>query len=90
MHDINFEDLREQRRIRRNQKESKTISPLLKQVIFELLELEVESSLAKRLGERIVKENSQEIDVAKLVNQAYKIALQGEKFKEVSKARKAK
>ena len=90
LHDINFEDLREQRRIRRNKKESKTISPLLKQVIFELLELEVESSLAKRLGERIVRENPQETDVAKLVNQAYKIALQGEKFKEGSKTRQTK
>ena len=90
LHDINFEDLREQRRIRRNQKESKKISPLLNQVIFELLELEVESSLAKRLGERIVKENPQETDVAKLVNQAYKIALQGEKFKEGSKTRQTK
>ena len=90
LHDINFEDLREQRRIRRNQKELKKISPLLKQVIFELLELEVESALAKRLGERIVKENPQEKDVAKLVNQAYKIALQGEKFKKGSKPRKTK
>ena len=90
LHDINFEDLREQRRIRRNRKESKTISPLLNQVIFELLELEVESSLAKSLGERIVRENPQETDVTKLVNQAYKIALQGEKFKKGSKTRKTK
>lgn len=90
LHDINFEDLREQRRIRRNQKDPRKISPLLKQVIVELLELEVEPALAKRLGERIVKENPQETSITKLVNQAYKIALQGEKFKEASKTRKTK
>ncbi|ACK67892.1 Tn7-like transposition protein C [Rippkaea orientalis PCC 8801] len=81
LNDINFEDLAELRRIRRNNKQSATLSPLLKQVIVELLELEVEPTLAKRLGERMVNENPQETDISKLVNQAYKIALQGEAFK---------
>ena len=89
LNDINFEDLAEMRRMRRNKKHSSAMSPLLKQVIVELLELEVEPTLAKGLGERVVRENPQETEVAKLVNQAYKIALQGEAFKG-SKPRKTK
>ncbi|MEC4986111.1 MAG: ATP-binding protein [Oscillatoria sp. PMC 1068.18] len=88
LNDINFEELAELRRIRRNNKQSETMSPLLKQVIVELLELEVEPALAKRLGERIINENPEETDIAKLVNQAYKIALQGKAFN--SKPKKAK
>lgn len=90
LNDINFEDLAELRRIRRNNKQSATMSPLLKQVIVELLELEVEPALAKRLGERMVNEYPEEIDIAKLVNQGYKIALQGEAFDSKPKKTKSK
>ncbi|MEM1168765.1 MAG: ATP-binding protein [Cyanobacteria bacterium P01_H01_bin.35] len=89
LNSINFEELAELRRIRRNNKESATMSPLLKQVIIELLELEVEPAFAKRLGERMINEYPEETDIAKLVNQAYKIALQGETFPG-SKPRKPK
>ena len=81
--DINFDDLAQMRRNRRNQKKAGVMSPRLKQVIVELLDLEVEPIQAKALGERIINENPQETDISKLVNLAYKIALQGEPFREV-------
>ena len=80
LNSINFEELAELRRTRRNHKQSATMSPLLNQVIVELLELEVEPAFAKRLGERMINEYPEETDISKLVNQAYKIALQGEAF----------
>ena len=86
LNSINFEELR---RIRRNNKQSATMSPLLTQVIVELLELKVEAAFAKRLGERMINEHPEETDIAKLVNQGYKIALQGEAFPR-SKPRKPK
>ncbi|ACK70746.1 Tn7-like transposition protein C [Gloeothece citriformis PCC 7424] len=82
LNEINFDDLSEMRRTRRNQNNKSAMSPLLKQVIVELLDLEIDPSQAKALGERVVSENPQETDIFKLVNQAYKIALQGEPFKE--------
>jgi hypothetical protein len=79
--DINFDDLAEMRRMRRNQKHKSAISPRLKQVIIELLDLEVEPTQAKALGERVIEENPEETDISKLANLAYKISLQGEPFK---------
>jgi hypothetical protein len=82
LNDVNFDDLAEMRRIKRNQKRSGVMSPLLKQVIAQLLDLEVEPTQAKMLAERVVNENPQEMNINELVRQAYKIELKGEQFKE--------
>jgi hypothetical protein len=87
--DINFDDLAEMRRMKRNQKHKSAMSPRLKQVIIELLDLEVEPIQAKALGERVIEENPEETDISKLVKLAYQISLQGEPFKE-NKSKKAK
>jgi hypothetical protein len=80
---INFNALEEMRRQRRNQKPSEAMSPFLKQVILELLELDIAANRAKVLGERVINENPKETEISKLVNLAYKIALQGEPFEEI-------
>jgi hypothetical protein len=82
LNSINYGILEEIRRLKRNQKSSDPMSPILKEVIAQLLDLEVDPSQAKVLGERVVGENPQDNDISKLVKLAYKIALKGEPFKD--------
>ena len=87
---MNFEDLAQIRRLQRKQQKSQSMSPLLKQIISELLELEVDAHKAKILAQRIIKENPDENNTSKLVNLAYKIAIGGESYQEANKAKTKK
>ena len=82
---INFDELAQIRREKRNQQKAQSMSPILKQVISELLDLDVDTHRAKLLAERVFQENPDEGSISQLVKLAYKIALQGESYKESQK-----
>ncbi|MGK7893236.1 MAG: ATP-binding protein, partial [Xenococcus sp. (in: cyanobacteria)] len=85
LNQINFDELAQIRRDKRNQQKAQSMSPILKQVISELLDLDVETHRAKFLAERVFQENPDEGSISQLVKLAYKIYLQGESYKESQK-----
>jgi hypothetical protein len=90
LNQMNFEDLALIRRQQRKQQKSQSMSPLIKQIISELLELEVDAHKAKLLAERMIQENPDEDNISKLVNLAYKIVIGGESYREANKAKTKK
>ena len=85
LNQINFEELAQIRKEKRNQQKAQSMSPMFKQVISELLDLDVDAHKAKLLAERVIQENPDEGSISQLVNLAYKISLQGESYEKSKK-----
>ena len=68
-----LDEIRKKNRLERNK--SKYQSKVLRFVINELLNLELEPDMAKQYAEKVVKDNSKETDISSLVKEAYGLFL---------------
>lgn len=80
--ELEFKELEASRQLARaQQKGSKYSSATLRNVILELLELDLEPGLAKRCAEKVVDSGSKDVNIPLLVKEAYSLALRGESIK---------
>ncbi len=70
-------DFKEVRRLARKQQSLGRGSAMLHHIILELLNLEIEPSLAKKCAEKVVTSGEKDVDIPLLVKAAYTLALQG-------------
>ncbi|MFT9494964.1 ATP-binding protein [Anaerosolibacter sp.] len=76
LHMINLNQIKQQHISA--QKAKKNDFDIIEQVVIKLLELDVEASIAKRSTEAVMKVIGSDVDVAQIVKEAFKIALQNE------------
>ena len=93
MSELESKELEASRQLARTQQNgSRYSSATLRNVILELLELDIEPGVAKQCAERVADSNSKDVSIPLLVKEAYSLALQGssmnmEKNKRVAKSK---
>jgi len=76
LHMINLNQIKQQHIS--TQKAKKNDFDIIEQVVIKLLDLDVEAGIAKRSAEAVMKVIGSDVDIAQIVKEAFKVALQNE------------
>lgn len=83
--ELKAKEIEEVRQLARTKQRDSKQSAILRQVICELLNLDVEPQVAKGCAEKVVERSSETSNIQALVKEAYSLALAGEPVKEEDK-----